>query len=86
MTGRIEKIAKDIEAQHISFHDWATPGANRSSAALDMARTIARRAERHVCGLAEIEPANNPEIVRYLNRLSDSLWLLARWVETKRLC
>jgi len=86
MTSRIEKIAKDIEAQHISFHDWATPGANRSSAALDMARTIARRAERHVCGLAEIEPANNPEIVRYLNRLSDSLWLLARWVETKRLC
>src|ERR1044071_8918402 len=38
MTARLEKIAKEIEGQNISFHGWATPGANRVSAALDVAR------------------------------------------------
>jgi len=86
MPGRLEKIAKEIEAQHISFHGWATPGANRSSAALDLARTIARRAERHICRLSENQSANNPLIIIYLNRLSDLLWLMARWVETPHVC
>ncbi len=82
MPGRLEKIAKEIEAQHISFRGWATPGANRTSAAFDLARTIARRAERQVCRLSENQSANNPLIIIYLNRLSDLLWLLGRWVET----
>ena len=86
MTSRLEEMAKEIEAQNISFHGWATPGANRASAALDLARTICRRAERRICALHEMQELHNPEIIIYLNRLSDLLWLLARWTETKNLC
>lgn len=54
------------------------PGGNLASAALDAARTICRRAERRVSALRESDPTQNPEILVYLNRLSDLLWLLAR--------
>jgi len=50
---------------------------------LDLARTICRRAERRVCGLKETGELKNAEIVIYLNRLSDLLWLFARWVEAQ---
>ena len=86
MTARLEKLAKEIEGQNITFHGWATPGGNLASAALDVARTICRRAERHVCGLEETRQLHNAELLIYLNRLSDLLWLLARWVETKTFC
>ena len=81
MTLKLEEIVKEIEAQRISFKGWATPGANMHSAALDMARTIARRAERRACALQETDQLRNPEIIVYLNRLSDLLWLFARWAE-----
>jgi len=86
MTARLEKLAKEIEGQNITFRGWATPGANPASAALDVARTICRRAERHVCALEEARELQNAELLIYLNRLADLLWLLARWVETKTLC
>lgn len=82
LTSRLDSSVKTIEAQDISFKGWATPGANIASAALDVARTVCRRAERRVCGLQESGQLNNPEIIVFLNRLSDLLWLLARWVET----
>jgi len=85
MTLRVEKLAKEIEAQNISFRGWATPGANEVSAALDLARTIGRRAELRVVLLRESQPQASSEIPQYLNRLSDFLWLLARWEETKNL-
>lgn len=85
MTLRLEKLAKEIESQNISFRGWATPGANEVSAALDLARTIGRRAERRVILLRESQPQTSSEISRYLNRLSDFLWLMARWEETKNL-
>lgn len=81
MTARLEQIVKEIEAQQITFKGWATPGASLHSAALDMARTIARRAERRACALQETDQLRNPEIIVYLNRLSDLLWLFARWAE-----
>lgn len=83
MTAKLDVLVREIEAQNISFKGWATPGATAASAALDMARTICRRAERRVCGLKETGELRNAEIVIYLNRLSDLLWLFARWVETK---
>jgi cob(I)alamin adenosyltransferase len=83
MTAKLDVLVREIEAQNISFKGWATPGATPPSAALDMARTICRRAERRVCGLKETGELRNAEIVIYLNRLSDLLWLFARWVETK---
>ena len=83
MTSKLDAMAREIEAQKVSFKGWATPGANAAAAALDLARTICRRAERRVCALQEVEEvrSGNPEIVVFLNRLSDVLWLLARWAE-----
>ncbi len=81
MTLRLEGLVKEIEAQKIAYKGWATPGASVHSAALDMARTICRRAERRVCELKEAGEVQNAEIIVYLNRLSDLLWLMARWSE-----
>lgn len=79
----LDELVREIEAQHITFRGWATPGETPDAAALDMARTVCRRAERRVCGLHEAGQLENPEIIIFLNRLSDTLWLLARWVETR---
>ncbi len=57
--------------------EFVIPGANRASAALDLARTIVRRAER----LLVADPIEDSLAGRYLNRLSDLLWALARWAE-----
>ena len=84
MVDRLTGLVDDLEKNHkISFKHWATPGATPGSAALDVARTVCRRSERRVMALAEGEVHVNPEIIRYLNRLSDLCWLYARWIETK---
>ena len=83
MTATLDALVREIEAQKVSFKGWATPGATMDSAALDMARTVCRRAERRVCALRETGELQNSETVIYLNRLSDLLWLMARQVETK---
>ena len=57
--------------------EFVIPGANRASAALDLARTVVRRAER----LLVSAPIEGSLVARYLNRLSDLLWATARWVE-----
>jgi cob(I)alamin adenosyltransferase len=67
----------------ISLKDWAMPGASIHGAAIDTARVVCRRAERHVCALQAAGELGNSEIIVYLNRLADLLWLLARWVELK---
>jgi cob(I)alamin adenosyltransferase len=81
LTGKLDDIVREIEAQKISFKGWATPGANLAGAALDIARTACRRAERRVCALQEAGQLHNGEIIIYLNRLSDALWLMARQAE-----
>jgi cob(I)alamin adenosyltransferase len=83
MTHKLDAQVREIEAQSISFKGWATPGGSVNSAALDVARTVCRRAERRVCALQESEQLHNLEIIIYLNRLADLLWLTARWVETR---
>lgn len=82
MTAQLDQWVKQIESQNISFKGWATPGANLNAATLDLARTVCRRAERRVCDLLQSNQLHNPEIVVFLNRLSDLLWLMARWGET----
>lgn len=82
LTAKLDAIAQDIEGQNVSFKGWATPGANRAAAALDLARTVCRRSERRVCAWHDEQKGGNPEIIVFLNRLSDVLWLLARWAET----
>jgi cob(I)alamin adenosyltransferase len=74
VTGVIDRIESSLE---MKFNDWVIPGSSPVSAALDIARTTCRRAERCVAALKDV----NPEILRYLNRLSDLCWLLARQVE-----
>jgi cob(I)alamin adenosyltransferase len=84
MTASLEKWIAEQEAAQVSAKGWAMPGASTSSAALDFARTVCRRAERRACALQETGQLPNPEIIVYLNRLSDLLWVLARCVEAKR--
>jgi cob(I)alamin adenosyltransferase len=83
MTGRLDQLIGEIEGAEVSASGWATPGANPVSAALDVARTVCRRAERRACALQEADQLRNSEILIFLNRLSDLLWLFARWAETK---
>lgn len=78
-TSRLDGWVKEIEAQHITFQGWAIPGDNLPAATLDVARAVCRRAERRVCDLQQAGELKNPELIVYLNRLSDLLWLLARW-------
>jgi cob(I)alamin adenosyltransferase len=59
--------------------EFVVPGGNPVSAALDVARATCRRAERRTVGLREAGREVNPEAARYLNRLSDLLFALARW-------
>jgi len=82
LTAKLDLMVREIEARKISFSGWATPGANLAAATLDVARTACRRAERRVCALQEAGQLPNGEIIVYLNRLSDALWLLAREAET----
>jgi cob(I)alamin adenosyltransferase len=80
----LDRLIAELEERHvISFRHWATPGATVESAFLDVARTVCRRAEREVVALAGTGAELNPVLVRFLNRLSDACWLLARYVETK---
>lgn len=64
--------------------DWAVSGGNPASAAFDVARTICRRAERCAVRLRESGEKVAPEVLSYLNRLSDLLWLFGRKLENSR--
>jgi cob(I)alamin adenosyltransferase len=80
MVDRVTAVIVDLEKDKSLYpKDWVIPGANAVSAALDFARATCRRAERHVATLRD----PNPEILRYLNRLSDCCWLLARYMEKR---
>jgi len=70
-----------IEATDGILADWSIPGEHPASSAFDVARTVCRRAERQVVRLIESGEPVNPQVLAYLNRLSDLLWLLGRLVE-----
>lgn len=79
--GRIEADIAAIEPGVPPLRDWAIPGATAEAAALDFARAVARRAERALCELPGHGVTVRPVVRRYVNRLSDLLWLLARTAE-----
>ena len=77
----LENLASELEESGIVFDGWARPGSkgSRTGAQLDFARTVCRRAERRVLALSE--ELSNTNILLFLNRLSDLLWLYARHCE-----
>jgi cob(I)alamin adenosyltransferase len=77
LTASIDELEKD---KTLYGKGWAMPGDTPLSAAFDLARTVCRRAERRVAAL-EVSEHSQAEILRYLNRLSDLCWLLARFAE-----
>jgi len=77
MVEALERQIDDLLERFDMPSDFTIPGENRLSAALDLARTIVRRAER----MAVAEPLDASLVVAYLNRLSDLLWAMARWQE-----
>lgn len=81
MTQFLDSHIAEIEAMPGILDDWSLPGATVAGAALDVARVVARRTERQIARWRNIEPLINPEILRYMNRLSDLLWLLGRRYE-----
>ncbi|MEX0651133.1 MAG: cob(I)yrinic acid a,c-diamide adenosyltransferase [Actinomycetota bacterium] len=79
MTERLEIRIDELGAERALPQMFIVPGANPASAALDVARSTVRRAERAVVALERTGRETNPEVRRYLNRLSDLLFVLARW-------
>ena len=77
----LTRLVHQIEATEGILSDWSLPGAHTESAAYEMARTVCRRAERSAVRLAESGVEVKPEIIAYLNRLSDLVWLFGRLIE-----
>ena len=79
LTDGLEREIDRFQAELPPLTHFILPGGSIGGSALHLARTICRRAERCVVSLAKAETVN-PEILRYLNRLSDLLFVLARLV------
>lgn len=84
---RLTELVYQVEATEGILSDWSLPGANTESAAYEVARTICRRAERLVVRFnessAEGEILVPTEVLAYLNRLSDLIWLFGRLIEVR---
>lgn len=77
MVTALEELIDDVSARFDPPTEFVVPGGSPVAAALDVARTVTRRAERDSIGVV----ADDSSALRYLNRLSDALWTLARWQE-----
>lgn len=78
-SGKVEGIEADIAklGQHVALpREFIIPGDTPGSAALDLARTIVRRAERRIVELFSRDGLNKPDLLRYINRLSSLLFLM----------
>ena len=82
---QVDRLEHEIDAMNAELRpltSFVLPGGTAAAAHLHLARTVTRRSERLVCELAQDE-AVNPAALRYLNRLSDHLFVLSRWVNDK---
>jgi cob(I)alamin adenosyltransferase len=82
---QVERLEREIDvlnAELKPLDSFVLPGGAPAAAWLHLARTVTRRAERATTRLAA-EEAVNPAAIRYLNRLSDHLFVLARWSNAK---
>ena len=83
MIGALDEHVARIESVPGILGDWSLPGELPSASAIDVARTVCRRAERLAVGLSEAGAISNPQVLVYLNRLSDVLWLFGRLLEVR---
>jgi cob(I)alamin adenosyltransferase len=82
MVAALEPVIDDITTRFEAPTEFVLPGENRVAAALDLARTIVRRAERaSVTATTDGWLESDSSVVPYLNRLADLCWTLARWQE-----
>jgi len=79
---RLEQAIDVMNAELEPLQSFILPGGSIAVAALHLARTVVRRAERAAVALNESEPLN-PQLLAYLNRLSDLLFVTARYVAAK---
>ena len=84
MTRRAETNIDALVSTHPLPREFVLPGATPGSAALDLARSIVRRAERQAVTMSRAQMLTDPEVLRYLNRVSDLLFALARYEEAER--
>ncbi len=83
MIERLDAFVSELEARPGLVRDWTVPGALRESSFFEVARTVCRRAERNAVRLTTSGEAIQRNVLAYLNRLSDVLWLCARALEAK---
>jgi cob(I)alamin adenosyltransferase len=81
MVAGLDALLADAEASVELPREFVVPGETRLSATLEIARTIVRRAERRAVALRRAEPVADGQLLAYLNRLADLLWILARAAE-----
>ena len=79
MVEQLEHLIDELKAEVDLPRAFIVPGASAASSALDLGRTILRRAERRTVALKQAGLLVNDEVLRYLNRLSDLLFMLARY-------
>lgn len=80
---RIEDLIDDLQKDVKLKNEFIYPGETVVSAQIDVARTVIRRAERNAARMKDEGLVKNPEIHKYLNRLADMLFTLARYEEVK---
>ncbi len=79
---RLDRVMEEVQRDLEIRPEFICPGETVSSAAIDLGRTIVRRAERKAVGLIQQKQIHNIEVLRYLNRLADLLFVLARYEES----
>ncbi len=79
---RLEVLIDRLQAELPPLRNLILPGGSPAASSLQLCRTVCRRAERRVISLAALE-AVEAEIIVYLNRLSDALFVAARWVNAQ---
>ena len=84
MTTAMETEIDELLQVHPLPQEFILPGETMSSAGLDLARSTIRRAEREAVAMDREGLVPDPEVLRYLNRLSDLLFVLARFEEAER--
>ena len=80
---RLENCIDSYEADLLPLANFILPGGSRVAAGLHLARTVCRRAEREIVAAREVDELN-VHVLEYINRMSDLLFVLARWVNRKQ--